>query len=66
MLTWLFKFLICALVVVVVVYVCHLLLSMVALPYPAYIIVMLLIAVGCLIVVARYLGAPPTNGGGTP
>lgn len=59
MLNWLFRFLICALVVVVVVYVCQLLLGLVALPEPARIIVLLIIAVGCLIAVVRYLGMPP-------
>jgi hypothetical protein len=61
MLNWLFRFLVCALVVVIVIFVCHLLLGMVALPYPAYVIVLLIIAVGCVIVVARYLGMPPTG-----
>ncbi len=64
MLTWLFKFLICALAVVIVVYVCTLLLGMLSLPYPAYIIILLIIAVGCCIVVGRYLGMPPGGGSG--
>lgn len=64
MLNWLLRFLICALVIVVVVYVCHLLLGMVALPEPARIIIILILAVVCLIAVARYLGMPPSGGGG--
>ncbi len=63
MLSWLLRFLVCALVVVIVVYVCHLLLGLIELPYPAYIIILLIIAVGCVIVVARYLGMPPSAGG---
>ncbi len=63
MLNWLFKFLLCALAVVIVVYVCNLLLGMITLPYPAYIIILLIIAVGCILVVARYLGMPPSGGG---
>ncbi len=66
MLTWLFKFLLCALAIVIVVFVCNLLLGMLSLPYPAYIIILLIIGVGCLIVVARYLGMPPTSGGNPP
>jgi hypothetical protein len=62
MLNWLLKFLICALVVVVVVYVCHLLINMVTLPEPARVIILLILAVVCLIAVARYLGMPPKSG----
>jgi hypothetical protein len=63
-LSWLLRFLICAFVVVVVVYVCQLLLAMVALPDPVRIILLLIIAVACLIATLRYLGMPP--GSGTP
>lgn len=59
MLSWLFKFLCAALVVVIVVYVCKLLLDVVHIPEPAHTIVMLLIGVGVLIFVVRYIGAPP-------
>lgn len=62
MLNWLFRFLCCALAVVIVVYVCQLLLGMVALPEPARMIVLLIIAVGVLIVVVRWLGFPPSGG----
>lgn len=63
MLSWLLRFLVCALVIVIVVYVCNLLLGMVQLPYPAYIIILLIIAVGCVVVAARYLGMPPSGDG---
>lgn len=66
MLNWLFRFLVCALVIVVVVYVCNLLLSMIVLPEPARVIVLLIIAVACLIAVVRYLGWPPAAGSGAP
>ena len=62
MLNWLFRFLICALVVVVVVYVCNLLMGMIALPEPARVIILLIVAVGCLIAIIRYLGMPPGAG----
>lgn len=62
MLSWLLRFLICALVVVVVVYVCHLLIGMVTLPEPARIIILLIIVVACLIAASRYLGMPPGAG----
>jgi hypothetical protein len=61
-LSWLLRFLLCALVIVVVVYVCQLLLAMVALPDPVRIILLLIIAVACLIAVVRYLGYPPGSG----
>jgi hypothetical protein len=61
-LSWLLRFLICALVIVVVVYVCGLLIALVALPEPARVIILLIIAVACLIAVVRYLGYPPGSG----
>lgn len=63
MLNWLLRFLVCALVVVVVVYVCHLLVGMITLPEPARVIILLIIAVMCIIAVVRYLGMPPTGKG---
>lgn len=64
MLNWLLKFLLCALAVVVVVYVCRLLLGMILLPEPAGTIVLLIIAVAVVIFVVRYLGWPPSSGQG--
>ena len=64
MLNWLLRFLICALVIVVVVYVCNLLIGMIVLPEPARILLLLIVAVACLIAVVRYLGMHP--GQGTP
>lgn len=62
MLNWLLKFLVCALVIVVVVYVVHLLIGMVLIPDPARILILLIIAVMCVIAVVRYLGMPPGTG----
>jgi hypothetical protein len=62
-LNWLLRFLVCALVIVIVVYVCHMLLGMISLPDPARIIIMLIIAVAVLIAVVQYLGWPPSTGG---
>ncbi len=61
MLTWLGKFIICAIAICVVVYVCKLLLAQVALPEPIGTLVLLLIGVGVLIFIVRYLGAPPSG-----
>lgn len=62
MLKWLLRFLICALVIVVVVYVVNLLIGMVALPDPARILILLILAVVCLIAVIQYIGMPPGPG----
>ncbi len=62
MLQWLFRFLICALVLVVVIYVCNMFVGMIVLPEPARMILLLIIAVACLLAALRYLGMPPAEG----
>lgn len=63
MFNWLLRFLVCALVILVVIYVTNLLLAEIVLPGSMRVIVLLIIAVVCIIAVVRYLGWPPVSGG---
>lgn len=63
MLTWLFYFVLAAIGVCIVIYVCKLLLAQIELGEPVRSLVLLLIAIGVLIFIVRYLGMPPMGAG---